>query len=119
MGDNLIAEILAAHGGRLAAGEENLVETYLAIFPAQAAELRPLLELAEEVARLFRPVHQPDPRFRAELKRDLLAQYHQQRANTWTWNSGRTLAAVGVGGAVAVAGLIAYWRGRQAAPPAI
>ncbi|HBY98765.1 MAG: hypothetical protein M5U01_05390 [Ardenticatenaceae bacterium] len=119
MDDDLVTEILAAHADRLAAGETGQAGTFLALFPARAADLEPLLRLAEDVARLLRPVYVPDPTFRAELKGDLLAQHHQARATFWGWDTGRTLAAVGVGSAaVAVAGLIVYWRGRHATPPA-
>lgn len=119
MDGNLITEILAAHADRLAAGESAQVRTFLELFPASARELEPLLRLAEEVAQLLRATYMPDPTFRAELKQDLLAQHHQARGAFWTWHSSRTLAAVGVGSAaVAVAGLIVYWRGRHAPPAA-
>jgi len=119
MDDDLVTEILAAHADRLAAGESEQAQVFLQLFPVSATEMEPLLRLAEEVAQLFRTTHVPDPTFRDQLERDLLAQHRRAHATSWTWDAGRTLAAVGVGGAaVAVAGLIVYWRGRNASRPA-
>ncbi len=118
MDSELVTEIVAAHGDRLATGESSQRETFLALFPGAAAELEPLLRVAEAVAELFLPVYTPDPEWREALKRELLATYRQKEETFWRRNSG-TLAAVGVGGAaVAVAGLIAYWRVRRLPPAA-
>lgn len=104
-------------------------------FPAQAAELRELFDLTEWVMRFFQRQHDgPNPTFRANLKAQLLAEFTQrdvQRADTpavvlsdlgWEWDlprPDRRWTAVGIGSAVAVAGVIAaYWRNREAPPAA-
>jgi anti-sigma factor RsiW len=121
MEGDLLTELLARHSEQLAAGEFEEITRYLELHPAAAEELEVLLHLAQAVALLFRqmPPAAIRPEWRAELMQDLLAQHRQNRVAGWYWRPSRTWAAVGVGGAaVAVAGLIVYWRGRQLQPPA-
>lgn len=106
-------------------------QSILRRFPAQAAELRELFDLTEWLDQFFRrQTVRPDPTFRATLKTQLLAQ-HDARTGTkkagaralqpWDWEvprPDRRWTAVGIGSAVAVAGVIAaYWRSRDDASP--
>lgn len=107
-------------------------QSILRRFPGQAAELRELFDLTEQLDQFFRreTVH-PDPTFRATLKAQLVAQHKAQPETKqagarvlqpWEWDMprpDRRWTAVGIGSAVAVAGVIAaYWRNRDDASPA-
>lgn len=107
-------------------------QSILRRFPGQAAELRELFDLTEQLDQFFqrKTVH-PDPKFRATLKAQLMAQHEAQIETKqagarvlqpWEWEMprpDRRWTAVGIGSAVAVAGVIAaYWRNRDGASPA-
>ncbi|NOZ05606.1 MAG: hypothetical protein GXP41_04540 [Chloroflexi bacterium] len=122
MDEALLQDVLAKQADDLARGEgAKPREAYLQILPSRAAELAPLLEIAERTSRLMSVQVKPDAAFREELHRELLAMAQQRYPGGWAnsppWmNVSRSwiIGAAAVGSAVSVAGLVAYFiRQRQ------
>jgi len=121
MSEILLREILAAQADDLAkGGKTKPKEEYLQLFPAQAEELAPLLDIAERTSRLLSVRVEPDAAFREDLHRSLLAMARQQQARGQPdplWMNiprGWLIGAAAVGSAVSVASLVAYlFRQRQ------
>jgi hypothetical protein len=78
---NVASEILAAHADRLNQGED-ASEEYIRLLP-EAEELAHLMALAARVKTALAPVA-PVPRFREELRRDLLAAARQREVGSLT-----------------------------------
>ncbi len=112
MDDLIHQDLLAAHADGLLSGEE-VRARYAVLFPNELEALEPLFQVAEGVHALSLQPTPMRPPFRAELKRDLLAQARQQQLNRrdgWRWAA--------IGASVTVAGVLAAaaaWRGTQAA----
>jgi hypothetical protein len=114
MSDMIEHDLVNAHGDALVARDEREYRhRYNTLFGVELTMLEPLFELGEYLHRFF---HEPvviRSEFRSNLKADLMAEWHQQRANertrAWRW------AAYGAA-SVAVAGVIAAasWRAVQA-----
>ena len=104
-----IAEILMTHAEGLLA-EEDRTDSILQSFPAEAAQLRPLLTLARLVKCALVPVA-PEPAFVYTLQAQL-AKAEVAPAASWREFSRRRLGWVGaaIGSLLSVAGLILWVR---------
>ena len=111
MEDKMLAEILSAHANLLKR-EQGKGSDYLAMFPDYQDELRPLLETAERVKNVLRPV-EPSPEFCQSLYDDLLAAAHRrlEEGAPELAKSPRKrilIGAAAVGSVVSLAGALAY-----------
>ncbi|MCB0019208.1 MAG: hypothetical protein KDE09_15570 [Anaerolineales bacterium] len=104
-----IAEILMAHAEGLLTDEDR-TDSILRSYPAEAAQLRPLLSLARLVKQALVPVA-PEPAFVYTLQAQL-AKADVEPASTWPELNGRRLGWVGaaLGSVLSVAGLILWFR---------
>ena len=74
-GNNLLVEVLAAHADQTL-GKAQAMKNYLSLFPRHA-DLASFLKLADLIRATLTPV-EPDPGFKEELRRELLAAHWQQ-----------------------------------------
>lgn len=74
---NLFAEVLAAQADQLRKGI-HISKDYVQLFPGEP-ELHALLALTERIKAVLQPV-EPDPAFKAQLQRDLLAAAYLRQA---------------------------------------
>jgi hypothetical protein len=111
MEGKVLAEILAAHADQLKKGQGK-GNDYLAMFPDYQEELKPLLETAEKVKQVLKPV-EPAPAFCQSLHDDLLAA-RQRRLAEGVPQLARShtkqilVGAAAVGSVVSLAGALAY-----------
>jgi len=110
MDDRILIEVLTAHADRLKEGGGK-GDAYLAMFPAYEEELAPLLDTAGRAKEALAPVR-PEPTFREDLRRGLLAAARQRRAQVVVVpQEGRgrdiLIGAAALGSAISVAGLLA------------
>jgi len=111
MEDKVFAEILSAHADLLQR-EQGKGSDYLTMFPDYQDELGPLLETAERVKNVLKPV-EPSPEFCRSLYDDLLVAAHRRLDEGAPQLAGRhtkqiLIRAAAVGWAVSVVGAIAY-----------
>ncbi|MDQ7029124.1 MAG: hypothetical protein Q9O62_04775 [Ardenticatenia bacterium] len=122
MTPDVLAELVSGYADHRSPAHR---QTLLRLFPEQANVLRELLDITDALAAFFSVhTHRPTPVFRAELKRELLAEMERRlaqedKAPPSSSHSGRRYlaAAVGVGSAAVVvaAGALVYWRHRHTA----
>lgn len=114
MSDIIEQDLVNAHGDALVSHEESdYRHRYNALFGTELTALEPLFELGEHLHRFFSDPVVVRPEFRTNLKADLIAEMHQQRANerTRAWRWAAYGASVAVAGVIAAAG----WRAVQQA----
>jgi len=107
---SLLTELVNVYADR--AASESLREAYLRLFPAQQAELEPLLVLTDNLRSALRPV-KPRPEFRECLRQGLLIAAREQTSNlpaALTRMVPRDLfwGAVAVGSALSIIGITAH-----------
>lgn len=111
MEDKVLAEILSAHADQLKKSRGKGSD-YLAMFPDYQEELRPLLETAEKVKEVLKPV-EPAPVFCQSLYEDLLAVGRRKPAEealqlARSHKKQILIGAAALGSVVSVAGALAY-----------
>lgn len=114
MSDIIEHDLVNAHGDALVSHDDGEYRhRYHTLFGTELTLLEPLFELGEHLHRFFSDPVVMRPEFRADLKADLIAEMHQQRANertrAWRW-AAYGAASVAVAGVIAAAG----WRAVQA-----
>jgi hypothetical protein len=113
MSDTIERDLVNAHGDALVSHEEDdYHKRYKGLFGAELTALGSLFELSELLYRFLNRSVLIRAEFRANLKADLVAEMHQQRAN----QQRRALRWAAYGASVAVASVIAAagWRAVQA-----
>lgn len=111
MDDKVLIEMLASHADRLINGKAREGD-YLAMFPDRREKLGPLLATAERIKGALVPVR-PEPAFREDLRKGLMAAVRQRRAQVVVMPQGGRgrdilIGAAALGSVISVAGLLAH-----------
>jgi hypothetical protein len=116
MEDKVLVEILAAHADQLNKGQGKGSD-YLAMFPDCQERLKPLLETAEKIREVLKPV-EPAPTFCQSLYKDLLAAGQRRLAGEIPQLARSHRKQLLIGAAAVGAGVLAYFIRSHAAAEA-